>query len=56
MFFDPLSLRKVAIMVPFLGHVASFKQFWDERGQNRIFFNREPKSQYFKTSEPKSTV
>jgi len=25
--FDPLSLQKVAIMISFLGHVASFQQF-----------------------------
>jgi len=39
MLFDLLSLQKVAIMTHFLGHVASSQQFWDERGQNRIFFN-----------------
>jgi len=49
MLFDPLSLQKVAIMAPFLGHVASSQQFGDERGQNRIFFNRGPKSQHFET-------
>ena len=38
MFFDPLSLQKVAIMAPFLGHVACSQQFWDERGQNCNFF------------------
>jgi len=36
--FDPLSLQKVAIMSPVLGHVASSQQFWDERGQNCFFF------------------
>jgi len=37
MLFDPLSLQKVVIMAPFLGHVASSQQFWYERGQNRNF-------------------
>jgi len=37
MLFDHLSLQKVAIMTPFLGHVASSQQFWDERGQNSFF-------------------
>jgi len=49
MFFDPLSLQKVAIITPFLGHVACSQQFWDERGQNCHFFNRGPKSQHFET-------
>jgi len=29
--------------------VASYQQFWDERGQNCNFFNRGPKSQQFET-------
>jgi len=49
MLFDPLSLQKVEIITPFLGHVGSSQQLWDERGQIFIFFNRKPKSQYFKT-------
>jgi len=45
MLFDPLSLQKVAIMALFLGHMAFFQQFLDERGQ--FFFNRGPKSQHY---------
>jgi hypothetical protein len=37
MLSGPLSFQKVVIMTPFLGHVASSQQFWDERSQNRIF-------------------
>jgi len=37
MLFDPLSLLKVVIMAHFWGHVASSRQFWDERGQIVIF-------------------
>ena len=40
MIFDPLSSQQVVIMAPVLGHVASSQQFWDERGQNCISFNR----------------
>jgi len=29
MLFDHLSLQKVVIMIPFLGHIMSFQQFWD---------------------------
>jgi hypothetical protein len=41
MLFDPLSLHKVSIMAPFLGHMASSQQFWDGRGQNCHFLIRD---------------
>jgi len=36
-------------MAPFLGHLASSQQFWDEMGQNCNILNRGPKSQLFET-------
>jgi len=47
--FDLLSLQKVAIMAPFLGHVVSSQQFLNEWGQIFIFFNWGLKSQHFET-------
>jgi len=47
--FSPLSSQKVAFMAPFLGHVASSQQFWNERGENCYFLNKGLKSQHFKT-------
>jgi len=45
--YDPLFLQKVAIMTPFLRHVASSQQFWDERSKKKIVWR--PKSQLLKS-------
>jgi len=49
MLFGPLSLQKVAIMAPVLGHVASSQHFPMFRAKIVFFFVMGPKSQLFKS-------
>jgi len=49
MFFDPLSLQKLAIMAPFFETYGVLSAILGRKRPKSHFFNRGPKSQHFET-------